>query len=163
MYSVFKELCEKYNKTAYRVAKDTGISTATLSDWKTGKSVPKTDKLQKIADYFGVPLDVFTSDTVAGHAKKVPRLQVTFDKQKITEEVMKVLNNTLPDQPSGYPVYYTDQETADLAQAMLEDRDMRALYHMKRNTEPEKFKAHINMMKQIYKLEHPEEYPEDFE
>ena len=29
----------------------------TLSDWKRDKSVPKSDKMQKIADYFGVSLD----------------------------------------------------------------------------------------------------------
>jgi transcriptional regulator with XRE-family HTH domain len=39
------------------VAKDTGISQATLSDWKNGISVPKVDKLAKIADYLGVSLD----------------------------------------------------------------------------------------------------------
>jgi len=45
--------------TAYRVAKDTEISTSTLSDWKTGRSIPKVDKLKKIADYFGVSITYF--------------------------------------------------------------------------------------------------------
>lgn len=57
MYEIFEKLLQKRNVTAYRVAKETGIATATLSDWKNGKSTPKTDKLQKIADYFGVSLD----------------------------------------------------------------------------------------------------------
>jgi len=29
----------------------------TLSQWKNGRSTPKVDKLQKIADYFGVTID----------------------------------------------------------------------------------------------------------
>jgi transcriptional regulator with XRE-family HTH domain len=53
--------------------------------------------------------------------------------------------------------YYTDPETARLAQEMFEDPEMRALFHMKRNMKPEQFKAHYDMMKSLYKLEHPED------
>ena len=59
MYKVFEELLEKNNETAYKVAKDTGISTVTLSAWKSGDYVPKVDKLMLIADHFGVPVTVF--------------------------------------------------------------------------------------------------------
>lgn len=54
-------------------------------------------------------------------------------------------------------VYYTNPATARLAQEMFEDPDLRALHHMKRNMDPEKFKAHMDMMKQLYKIEHPED------
>jgi len=57
--------------------------------------------------------------------------------------------------------YYEDEETARLAQEMFDDPDMRALFHMKKNMDASKFKAHMNMMKELYRLEHPEEYPED--
>lgn len=57
MYEIFEKLLKERNITAYRVAKDTGITTATLTDWKKGRTQPKMDKLQKIADYFGVSLD----------------------------------------------------------------------------------------------------------
>lgn len=59
MYKVFEELLDKNNKTAYQVAKDTGIATATLSEWKNGNYTPKIDKLLIIANYFGVPVTVF--------------------------------------------------------------------------------------------------------
>lgn len=39
------------------VARATGISNMTLSDWKNGKSKPKMDKLKLIADFFNVPID----------------------------------------------------------------------------------------------------------
>ena len=45
--------------TFYKVAKDIGISSVVFSDWKRGKSMPKADKLLKIADYFGVELGYF--------------------------------------------------------------------------------------------------------
>ena len=43
MYKNFAMLLDKTNKTAYQVAKDTGISTATLSNWKNGNYIPKVD------------------------------------------------------------------------------------------------------------------------
>lgn len=57
MYKVFEALLSTYGVSAYQVAKATGISTGSLSDWKKGRSSPKADKLQKIADYFGVTVD----------------------------------------------------------------------------------------------------------
>lgn len=65
MYEKFVELLEETNKTAYQVSKDTKIAQSVLSDWKTGKSTPKVDKLQKIAKYFGVPVDYFLEDIAA--------------------------------------------------------------------------------------------------
>lgn len=53
-YDTFDRLCKAKGVSAYRVAKDTGVNTATLSSWKTGKYVPKDDKLQVLANYFGV-------------------------------------------------------------------------------------------------------------
>lgn len=59
MYKKFEELIKKNNVTAYRVAKDTGISPTVFSEWKTGRSNPKIDKLKKIAEYFGVSIEFF--------------------------------------------------------------------------------------------------------
>ena len=59
MYKKFLELLNKKGVTTYRVAKDTGISISIFSDWKSGKSNPKTDKLKKLAEYFGVTIEYF--------------------------------------------------------------------------------------------------------
>ena len=59
MYKVFEELLAKNNETAYRVSKETGIATATLTEWKNGTYEPKVEKLMLIADHFGVPVTVF--------------------------------------------------------------------------------------------------------
>ena len=61
-YQCFLELLKINNTTAYRVSKDTKISAATFTDWKNGRSIPKADKLKKIADYFGVSINYFFSD-----------------------------------------------------------------------------------------------------
>ncbi len=49
--------------------------------------------------------------------------------------------------------YYLNEETAQLAQKMFEDEDMRSLFDMKRNMPPERFKAHMEFMKNLYNQE----------
>ena len=61
MYDIFAQLCTERGVTPYRVSKDTGIATATLSDWKTGKSQPKADKMKVLAEYFGVSKEYLES------------------------------------------------------------------------------------------------------
>ena len=62
MYEKLQILLDKTDKTAYQVSKETGVSTATLSNWKNGNYVPKADKLKEIADYFGVTVDYFLEE-----------------------------------------------------------------------------------------------------
>lgn len=57
IYVRFEKLKEEKDVTSYAVAKATGITTTTLTNWGKGKYTPKQDKLQLIADYFGVTLD----------------------------------------------------------------------------------------------------------
>lgn len=59
MYYKFAELLKKNSLTPYRVAKDTGISQSSLSDWKVGRAKPKADKLLILAKYFGVTIEYF--------------------------------------------------------------------------------------------------------
>ena len=59
MYKKFADLLDENNKTAYQVSKETGIAQSVLSDWKTGRSKPKFDKLMALAKYFEVPVEYF--------------------------------------------------------------------------------------------------------
>ena len=59
MYEKYVELRDKKGVTDYRVAMDTGIPKSTFTDWKNGRSKPKTEKLKAIADYFNVPIEYF--------------------------------------------------------------------------------------------------------
>ncbi len=62
MYMKFVQLLQQNHLTAYKVARDTGISQSTLSDWKTGRATPKADKLFVLARYFGVSVEYFLTD-----------------------------------------------------------------------------------------------------
>lgn len=58
-YKKYEELLQKTGKTSYQVSNDTGIGQNTLSNWKTGRSKPKVDKLLVLANYFDVPVTYF--------------------------------------------------------------------------------------------------------
>ncbi len=59
MYKRYERLLRDSGKTSYQVSKDTGIAQSTLSEWKSGRSKPKADKLKILADYFGVDIGYF--------------------------------------------------------------------------------------------------------
>lgn len=61
MYSIYCKLRDEKQLKDSDVSKATGITKSTFSDWKSGRSKPKQDKLQKIADYFGVSLEYLTT------------------------------------------------------------------------------------------------------
>ena len=92
MYSVYCKLRDERNLKDADVVKATGITKSTFSDWKSGRSNPKNEKLQKIADYFGVTIDYLT--TGKEEDEKEPQLKPK-DKKDIeeilasTEELLK--------------------------------------------------------------------------
>jgi transcriptional regulator with XRE-family HTH domain len=105
MYEIFEHLLKEAGITAYKVSKDTGISQTTLSDWKRGRSVPKTEKLQTIADYFDVSLDYLLGKTTI---KKAP----IFSK-KDERDISKRLDQTLKDLENAQGALMFDGEPLD--------------------------------------------------
>ena len=67
MYERYASIRDKAGVTDYEVAKSTGIGRSTFSDWKSGKTVPKLEKLQKIAHYFGVTTSYLIGETDEGY------------------------------------------------------------------------------------------------
>ena len=93
MYERFETLLRENGITAYKLAKDTGISTATLTSWKQGAYTPKNDKLQRIAAYFGVTLDWLTGVSDV----RIPAAPVKNEKlaMKAEVDIAKSLQKTL--------------------------------------------------------------------
>ena len=52
-------LREARKMSFYELGIKLGYPNSMFSEWKSGKSMPKTDKLLKIAEYFGVSVDYF--------------------------------------------------------------------------------------------------------
>lgn len=59
MYERYVELRDRKGMTDAAVAQASGITPSTFSDWKSGRSKPKTEKLIKIAAVLEVPLEAF--------------------------------------------------------------------------------------------------------
>lgn len=57
MYARYTELRDAKGIRDADVSKATNIPASTFTDWKTGKSKPKLEKLLKIAEYFEVSVE----------------------------------------------------------------------------------------------------------
>lgn len=57
MYEIYCKLRDSRCIKDADVVRATGITKSTFSDWKSGRSEPKKEKLQKIADYFDVSVE----------------------------------------------------------------------------------------------------------
>lgn len=90
-YQNFEHLLKRNKTTVYRVAKATGISATTFTDWKNGRSAPKADKLKRIADYFGISLDELIGGVSATRVreKNVPIIgEIRAGSPIITDETL---------------------------------------------------------------------------
>lgn len=54
------------------VSRETNIAKSTFTDWKNGRSEPKSDKLQKISDFMGVKIDYFIDDGYYDNVSDIP-------------------------------------------------------------------------------------------
>ena len=89
MYEIFEKLLTEKKIKPIDVSRATGISASTLSDWKKGKSTPKADKLQKIADYFNISLEYLTTGK-----EKDNNLDSNFDNEIMQDRKSTRLNSS---------------------------------------------------------------------
>lgn len=61
-YARLSDLTKKHGLSFYQLGKEVEMPSSFFSEWKRGKMMPKADKLQILADYFGVPLDYFLKE-----------------------------------------------------------------------------------------------------
>ena len=66
MYERYCQLRDSKRLKDSDISRLSGISKSTFSDWKSGRSTPKPDKMQKIADALGVSVSYFY-DEEEGH------------------------------------------------------------------------------------------------
>ena len=117
-YERFAFLCEMKGVKPGRVSKETNISTATLTSWKQGKYTPKQDKLQKIADYFGVSLEFLTEkdDFIVCpecHTCYSPFSDIDISEHKKIHDKFKKACDTYGDMPDATTVRRKREECID--------------------------------------------------
>lgn len=87
MYQKFDDLLKKNHCRASTVADAIGIRRGYLSDWKTGKTNPKIETLQKIADYFNVPVSYFYGEEIALSLAERQAQQLGIDTDALKKEL----------------------------------------------------------------------------
>ena len=66
------------------VCRAIGVSTGTFSDWMKGRSYPRMDKIQLLAEYFGVKKSDLVEDV------NVPKNAVSEEDQKVLDLLHKI-------------------------------------------------------------------------
>ena len=128
MYEVFEQLLQKYGITAYKVSKDTGITQSTLSDWKRGRSTPKTDNMKKIADYFGVSVEYLMTGIEEPKEKEITLTP------KDERDIAKDLNSIMEKLRNGEngPASFEGAEIPEETQELFAQQLDIMLHHLKK-------------------------------
>ena len=88
----FIRLCSKAGKSPNRVASELGFSNAVATGWKKG-SVPRDSTLLQIAEYFGVPVESLTEETLsAPDSKEPPSLEKENERKEEDELETRFMN-----------------------------------------------------------------------
>lgn len=127
MYEVFEQLLQKHNVSAYRVAKEAGVTQTALSNWKSGRSTPSTLTLQKIADYFGVTIDFL----MTGKNDESKEAQLTpKDEREIGRDLDRIMKE-IKNGENG-PLFYNGVEMDEKSLILLENAIEYALKESKK-------------------------------
>lgn len=96
------------NITRSQLSESLGISYSTISDWVNGKAYPRIDKIEMMANYFGIN----KSDLVEEKAN-----QKEIDIANMVNDLMDNLNSNQALMYSGEPM---DEVTKELVRASIE-------------------------------------------
>lgn len=119
MYEYFEKLLQLKGVTATQVSQSTGIGTNTISNWKTRGGLLRADLLNKIANYFDVPMEYF-----------------------LTGEITDLKGN-----------YYLNDETAEIAQQIFENKELRGLFDAAKDSSPEDLQTVQTMLMALKRKE----------
>lgn len=82
MYERYKKLLDEKGLKNSDVSRGANVSNMTLSDWKNGKTVPKTSTIKKIAEFLDVSVDYLTCGKEIDN-KEMARIDIELAKQDI--------------------------------------------------------------------------------
>ena len=119
MYEIYCKLKDERGVKDSDVVKATGITKSTFSDWKSGRSKPKNDKLQKIADYFGVSLDYLTTGKESTESKEKAAELTAKDERDIAKDLDRIMGEIKKGDDS--PLYYNGMEIDDASLNLLQN------------------------------------------
>lgn len=100
MYEIYQELLDKKGLKNSDVSRATGISNMTLSDWKRGKTKPKTENIRKLADFLGVSVDYLTTGKEPEYSIEMAKIDVELSNMsdRLKEYALKLANLSIEKQ-----------------------------------------------------------------
>lgn len=137
MYAVFVALLQKYGISTYKVSKETGISQTTFSNWKSGRSNPKLEAMQKIATYFGVTVDYLMTGKEDYNRKE--SVLTTKDQRDIEKKLIETLEQLESGDGLMFNGEIMDERTKQLLELSLRNTLESAKIAAKKFT-PDKYK-----------------------
>lgn len=128
MFERYLEMLKEQGIKNIDVSRATGIPASTFSDWKKGKSSPKRDKIEKIANFFDI-----NPDWLAG-----------------TSDIKIKLKNNLNEQEQSY---YLNPETSKIAQEIYDNKELSLLFDAAKDAEPEDLQTIHSMLMALKRKE----------
>lgn len=128
MFERYLEMLKEKGIKNIDVSRATGIPASTFSDWKKGKSSPKRDKIEKIANFFDI-----NPDWLAG-----------------TSDIKIKLKNNLNEQEQSY---YLNPETSTIAQEIYDNKELSLLFDAAKDAEPEDLQTIHSMLMALKRKE----------
>lgn len=140
MYEIYCRLREAKGVKDSDVVKATGITKSTFSDWKSGRSKPKNEKLQKIADYFGVTVDYLMTGETPEEKKDIALTR--RDERDIKKDLDNIMEKLSSGEsgPASYNGEDLNPEAAELFRDELEIALRRLKIINKEKYTPKKYK-----------------------
>ena len=86
-----RRIIEERNIDQKDIARVAGVTEGAVSQWISGKTIPKIGRLQRVADFLGVPLSYFVDSidmTIVAYNGSDPL------KQEISNMLTQILNKT---------------------------------------------------------------------
>ena len=127
---MYENYCKIRDEKGYKdadVVKGTGITKSTFSDWKSGRSNPKNEKLIKIADFLEVSLEYLM--TGKNNSSKTEPQITPKDEKDIAKDLDNIMRK-LTSKEAG-PASYNGEELDDEAAALFRDELEIALRRLK--------------------------------
>lgn len=128
MFERYLEMLKEKGIKNIDVSRATGIPASTFSDWKKGKSSPKRDKIEKIANFFDI-----NPDWLAG-----------------TSDIKIKLKNNLNKQEQSYCL---NPETSKIAQQIYDNKELSLLFDAAKDAEPEDLQTVHSMLMALKRKE----------
>lgn len=141
MYEIYCKLRDSKGLKDSDIAKATGITKSTFSDWKNGRSKPKNAKLQKIADFFNVSL-AYLSTGKEDMSETTETNLTSKDERDIAKDLENIMAKLTSGEagPASYNGEELDPEAAELFRDELEIALKRLKIINKEKYTPKKYK-----------------------